>query len=69
MSNQDKVIPQPLKLTPADFASKSEPRWCPGCGDYSIYAQMKKSCQNWAFQRKNLSLCPGSVVQVVSLII
>ena len=29
-------------LTPADFASDQEVRWCPGCGDYSILAQMKK---------------------------
>jgi 2-oxoglutarate ferredoxin oxidoreductase subunit beta len=29
-------------LTPGDFASDQEVRWCPGCGDYSILAQMKK---------------------------
>ena len=29
-------------LTAADFASDQEIRWCPGCGDYSILAQMKK---------------------------
>ena len=29
-----------LKAT--DFASDQEIRWCPGCGDYSILAQMKK---------------------------
>jgi len=29
-------------LTPADFASDQDIRWCPGCGDYSILAQMKK---------------------------
>ena len=34
---------QPLNvLKPADFASDQEIRWCPGCGDYSILAQMKK---------------------------
>src|SRR5258707_11644597 len=30
-------------LKPADFASDQEVRWCPGCGDYSILAQMKKA--------------------------
>ena len=30
------------QLTPQDFASDQEVRWCPGCGDYSILAQMKK---------------------------
>jgi 2-oxoglutarate ferredoxin oxidoreductase subunit beta len=29
-------------LKPTDFASDQEVRWCPGCGDYSILAQMKK---------------------------
>jgi 2-oxoglutarate ferredoxin oxidoreductase subunit beta len=29
-------------LTPNDYASDQEVRWCPGCGDYSILAQMKK---------------------------
>ncbi len=30
-------------LKPADFASDQDIRWCPGCGDYSILAQMKKA--------------------------
>jgi 2-oxoglutarate ferredoxin oxidoreductase subunit beta len=29
-------------LSAADFASNQDIRWCPGCGDYSILAQMKK---------------------------
>ena len=29
-------------LKAADFASNQDIRWCPGCGDYSILAQMKK---------------------------
>ncbi len=35
----DTVLPV---LSPADFASDQDVRWCPGCGDYSILAQMKK---------------------------
>jgi 2-oxoglutarate ferredoxin oxidoreductase subunit beta len=32
-----------LKVLKADdFASDQDIRWCPGCGDYSILAQMKK---------------------------
>lgn len=27
---------------PTDFASEQEVRWCPGCGDYAILAQVKK---------------------------
>ncbi len=29
-------------LTSQDFTSDQDVRWCPGCGDYSILAQMKK---------------------------
>jgi 2-oxoglutarate ferredoxin oxidoreductase subunit beta len=30
-------------LTPKDLTTDQEVRWCPGCGDYSILAQMKKA--------------------------
>ncbi len=42
MSEENKVNAGQVQLTPADFTSKSEPRWCPGCGDYAILAAMKK---------------------------
>jgi 2-oxoglutarate ferredoxin oxidoreductase subunit beta len=29
-------------LTAKDFSSDQEVRWCPGCGDYSILAQVQK---------------------------
>ena len=35
----DTILPV---LTSKDFSSDQEIRWCPGCGDYSILAQMKK---------------------------
>ncbi len=31
-----------VQLTAKDFASSQDVRWCPGCGDYSILAQVKK---------------------------
>ena len=30
-------------LTTKDLTSDQQVRWCPGCGDYSILAQMKKA--------------------------
>ncbi len=30
------------RLNPKDYASDQDVRWCPGCGDYSILAQVKK---------------------------
>jgi len=32
-----------VTFTAKDFESDQEVRWCPGCGDYSILAQMKKA--------------------------
>lgn len=31
-----------IKLTPKDFASDQEVRWCPGCGDYAILKTIQK---------------------------
>ncbi len=31
------------KLTAKDFASDADVRWCPGCGDYSILAQVQRT--------------------------
>ncbi len=36
------VTPNPPPLTAKDFATDQEVRWCPGCGDYSILAQVQK---------------------------
>ncbi|MEE9278140.1 MAG: 2-oxoacid:ferredoxin oxidoreductase subunit beta [Dehalococcoidia bacterium] len=38
---EKKVTDVPV-LTKKDFTSDTDPRWCPGCGDYSILAQMQK---------------------------
>ncbi len=32
-----------LKLAKKDFESDQEVRWCPGCGDYSILAQIQRA--------------------------
>lgn len=36
----ESIINNP-KLSPKDFASDQEVRWCPGCGDYSILKQVQ----------------------------
>ncbi|MEM9192339.1 MAG: 2-oxoacid:ferredoxin oxidoreductase subunit beta [Myxococcota bacterium] len=33
----------PSDLTKKDFTSDQEVRWCPGCGDYSILAQVQRT--------------------------
>ncbi len=46
-------------LTPKDFASDQEVRWCPGCGDYSILAQMKKVLAGLGVRRENTMFISG----------
>lgn len=49
----------PLPLTPKDLASDQEVRWCPGCGDYSILAQMKKALAGLNFPREKMVFVSG----------
>lgn len=46
-------------LTANDFASDQDVRWCPGCGDYSILAQMKKMLPQMGVARENLVFVSG----------
>jgi 2-oxoglutarate ferredoxin oxidoreductase subunit beta len=46
-------------LTAADFASDQDVRWCPGCGDYSILAQMKKVMPQLGIARENVVFISG----------
>ena len=46
-------------LKPADFASDQDVRWCPGCGDYSILAQMKKMMPTLGLPRENIVFISG----------
>ena len=46
-------------LKPQDFASDQEVRWCPGCGDYSILAQMKKALSTLNIPREKMVFVSG----------
>ncbi|HND51838.1 MAG TPA: 2-oxoacid:ferredoxin oxidoreductase subunit beta [Pirellulaceae bacterium] len=46
-------------LTANDYASDQDPRWCPGCGDYSILAQMKKVLAQQGVARENIVFVSG----------
>src|SRR5258707_7959037 len=52
------VTPLPT-LTAKDLASDQEVRWCPGCGDYSILAQMKKALAPLNSVRENMVFISG----------
>jgi 2-oxoglutarate ferredoxin oxidoreductase subunit beta len=49
--------------TKADFTSDQTVRWCPGCGDYSILAQMQKVmpavCEKRGIPRENVVFVSG----------
>src|SRR6476619_997732 len=48
-----------ISLTPKDFATDQEVRWCPGCGDYSILAQVQKVMPTLGIPRENIAIISG----------
>lgn len=46
-------------LSAKDLASDQEVRWCPGCGDYSILAQMKKALAPLGIPREKMVFISG----------
>ena len=46
-------------LTAKDLTSDQEIRWCPGCGDYSILAQMKKALTTLGVPREKIAFVSG----------
>ncbi len=51
--------PVPPTLSPSDYASDQDVRWCPGCGDYAILAQMKKVLSSLGIPREKLVFVSG----------
>src|SRR6516165_1696689 len=46
-------------LKPDDLTSDQQVRWCPGCGDYSILAQMKKAIAPLGIPREKMVFISG----------
>jgi len=55
MSAESSVIP----LTPKDYGSDQDVRWCPGCGDYSILQQVKKVLASVGAKREKTVFVSG----------
>jgi len=53
------LSPQPSALTAKDFSTDQEVRWCPGCGDYSILAQVQKVLPTLGIPRENVVIVSG----------
>ena len=47
------------KLDRKDFISDQEVRWCPGCGDYAILAQMQRILPEVGIPRENIVFISG----------
>jgi 2-oxoglutarate ferredoxin oxidoreductase subunit beta len=46
-------------LSRKDFVSDQEVRWCPGCGDYAILAQVQKVLPEFGVARENVVFISG----------
>jgi 2-oxoglutarate ferredoxin oxidoreductase subunit beta len=46
-------------LSRKDFVSDQEVRWCPGCGDYAILAQVQKVLPELGVSRENIVFISG----------
>lgn len=46
-------------LTAKDFSSDQEVRWCPGCGDYSILAQVQKVMPSLGIPKEDIVFISG----------
>ena len=55
------------KLTAKDYASDQDVRWCPGCGNYSILAQVKKIMANLGGKLRAANRPEGGAVFSVCL--
>ena len=48
-----------LPLSPKDFKSDQEVRWCPGCGDYAILSQMQKVMSDLGIEKHKTVFVSG----------
>jgi hypothetical protein len=48
-----------VKLTQKDFATDQDVRWCPGCGDYSILANVQRVMPEFNIPRENFVFISG----------
>lgn len=64
MNNAIKIVPMPATeapscLTKKDFESNQDVRWCPGCGDYAVLAQIQKLLPTLDIPRENFAFISG----------
>jgi 2-oxoglutarate ferredoxin oxidoreductase subunit beta len=52
-------VPARPAPSPADYATDQEVRWCPGCGDFAVLAQMKKVLAGLGAKRETTVFISG----------
>jgi 2-oxoglutarate ferredoxin oxidoreductase subunit beta len=53
------AAPETTKLTKKDFETDQDVRWCPGCGDYSILANVQKMMPELGIPREKIVWVSG----------
>jgi len=53
------TVTDTVKLTRKDFVSEQDVRWCPGCGDNAVLAQMQKMLPELGIPRENIVMISG----------
>jgi 2-oxoglutarate/2-oxoacid ferredoxin oxidoreductase subunit beta len=48
-----------IKYTAKDFTSDQDVRWCPGCGDYSVLAQVQRTFPDIGVKKENIVFVSG----------
>lgn len=59
MEENKTPVQETKKYTSKDFASSQDVRWCPGCGDYSILAQMQRAAPDFGVKREDVVWVSG----------
>ncbi|MBX7150506.1 2-oxoacid:ferredoxin oxidoreductase subunit beta [bacterium] len=57
MAIETEISPKPL--TKSDFESDQEVRWCPGCGDYAILAQVQRTLPDMGIPKEKYVFVSG----------
>ncbi len=59
MENNVKIDTPEIKYTAKDFSSGIDVRWCPGCGDYSVLAQVQRTFPDIGIKKENIVWVAG----------
>src|ERR687884_2241811 len=59
LTTMSETLTPPPPLTRKDFVTDQEVRWCPGCGDYSILAQMQRVLPDLGVAKEDLVFISG----------